>query len=95
MSVMREVTITPVLNGFVCRVGCQTLVFTTMAEVAQNLISYQKNPEIVEKAFRLGAVNKTLGEDVRPPEPYLNGPVAGYGTSGPLGSYSVGGPCVR
>lgn len=67
MEVMREVRVSPVLNGFVVRVGCQTLVFNRIEDVAENLVAYQKDPEGTEKKFTENAVNKTL--DVPAPEP--------------------------
>jgi hypothetical protein len=60
MKTMRPVTITPVLNGFIVRVGCQTLVFNKIEVVAANLVEYQKNPERVSKEFIENAVNKTM-----------------------------------
>jgi hypothetical protein len=61
MEVMREVIVRPVLNGFVVQVGCQTLVYNRIEDVAENLIAYQKDPEGTEKKFAESAVNKTLG----------------------------------
>lgn len=61
MEVMREVTVRPVLNGFVVQVGCQTLVFNRIEDVTENLVAYQKDPEGTEKKFAENAVNKTLG----------------------------------
>ena len=66
MQVMREVTVSPVLNGFVVRVGCQTLVFNRIEDVAANLIAYQKDPETTEQQFIKDAVNKTM--EVPPPD---------------------------
>jgi hypothetical protein len=54
----REIKITPVLNGFVCKVGCQTVVFGTASDLASNIERYYKNPESVEKEFIAKAVNK-------------------------------------
>ena len=55
---IREITITPVLNGFVCKVGCQKVVFESISEMARNLEDYYKNPEETEKRFIKEAVNK-------------------------------------
>ena len=55
---IREIKITPVLNGFICKVGCQTVVFGDIATLAQNIERYYKNPEAVEKEFIAKAVNK-------------------------------------
>jgi hypothetical protein len=55
----REITITPVLNGFVCKVGCQKVVFQTVQELARNIETYYNNPEGTENRFLAEAVNKT------------------------------------
>ena len=60
MNVMRSIRVNPVLNGFVVEVGCQTLVFNKIEDVAENLIAYQKAPDGMEKKFAADAVNKTL-----------------------------------
>jgi hypothetical protein len=54
----REIKITPVLNGFVCQVGCQTVVFESVSELALNIERYYRNPDAVEKEFITRAVNK-------------------------------------
>jgi len=70
MNVMREVNIRPVLNGFVVDVGCQTLVFNDIEEVARQLVAYQREPAAREKFFAENAVNKTLyQEPVCEPQP--------------------------
>lgn len=58
---MREVIITPALNGFIVRVGCKTLVFESIAMVCQELSRYQHRPEEVEKEYIEHAINK-VGE---------------------------------
>ena len=55
---IREITITPVLNGFVCKVGCQKVVFQSPSELARAVERYYKNPDETEKEFLAGAVNK-------------------------------------
>ena len=60
MNVMRSIRVNPVLNGFVVEVGCQTLVFNRIEDVAENLVAYQKDPDGMEKKFAAAAVNKTL-----------------------------------
>lgn len=57
---MRELKIKPVLNGFIVEVGCQTLVYTSITRLADDLIKYQRDPEQVEKEFVEEAVNQTL-----------------------------------
>lgn len=77
MEVMRDVNVSAVLNGFVVRVGCQTLVFNQIEDVAENLVAYQKDPEGMEKKFAESAVNKTLGGPVPEPVERLNRPNRG------------------
>ena len=55
---IRDISIKPVLNGFICKVGCQQVVFESVASLVQNLEAYLKDPSAVEKQFILGAVNK-------------------------------------
>lgn len=57
---VREIHITPVLNGFIVSVGCQRVVFNTPEQLADNVRDYFKNPEATEKKFVGSAVNKTL-----------------------------------
>jgi len=66
----REVTIEPVLNGFVCRVGCQRVVFASRRELITGLDDYYANPEATEAKFMATAVNKT---HVVPPPPTAYG----------------------
>lgn len=66
---VREITITPVLNGFVCKVGCQKVVFNTVADLALNIRKYYKNPDATEKEFLAEAVNKTNDEPPEAPRP--------------------------
>ena len=54
----REIIITPVLNGFICKVGCQRVVFESVATLVQNLEAYLKDPTSVEARFVRDAVNK-------------------------------------
>lgn len=65
-GVMREITIRPVLNGFVVSVGCQKLVFPTMGELTCALIDYQRDPDATEKKFIAEAVNKTMNDGPAP-----------------------------
>lgn len=54
----REIIITPVLNGFLCKVGCQRVVFESVATLVQNLEAYLKDPNETETRFIRDAVNK-------------------------------------
>lgn len=63
----REITIRPVLNGYVCQVGCQQVVFGSPAELGDNITAYYKSPDEVEARFLKRAVNPTIGP--QPAEP--------------------------
>jgi len=73
---MREVTVKAVLNGWTVKVGCQTLVYTDIDKLTEDLREYAQNPQAKEKAMIERAVNKriltegpaTLGEAPRPPD---------------------------
>jgi hypothetical protein len=56
----REISITPVLNGFIVRVGCQNLVMKTPDELGQEIARYYKEPVATEKAYIANKVNSTL-----------------------------------
>ena len=55
---MYNITIEGVLNGFIVKVGCQTLVFNDIEKVASELVRYQKDPAGVEKEYVSNAMNK-------------------------------------
>ena len=55
---IREITITPVLNGFVCKVGCQKVVFQSVVDLSRAVQRYYENPEKTEQEFLAEAVNK-------------------------------------
>lgn len=54
---IRTITITPVLNGFLCQVGCQTIVFKSVGGLVKVLRAYLTNPEETEKLFLGTAIN--------------------------------------
>lgn len=56
----REILITPVLNGYLCNVGCQKVVFTSAESLAAELVKYYLNPEAVEKDWILRRLNQTM-----------------------------------
>jgi hypothetical protein len=56
---MREVHIKPVSNGFIVEVGYQTLVYTNIEQLTDDLVKYQKDPDGMEKYHREHLVNKT------------------------------------
>ena|ERR1019366_6742637 len=55
---IREILIKPVLNGFICTVGCQLVVFQSASEMVREIEAYYKNPGVMVKAFMAKAVNK-------------------------------------
>lgn len=57
-GMIREITITPVLNGFVCKVGCQKVVFQSVVDLVRAIERYYREPEKTEKEFLAEAVNK-------------------------------------
>lgn len=66
-SMTREITITPVLNGFVCKVGCQKVVFESVSGLLRELGEYLSDPDGVEKRFVANAVNKmSIGPQCEP-----------------------------
>jgi hypothetical protein len=46
-----DVRIHPVLNGFVCEVGCQTVVFTSLDTLCKMLRKYYTNPKAMENIY--------------------------------------------
>lgn len=83
---MHEITIRTVLNGYVCKVGCQTVVFETIEKLTKELTSYLKDPIGTEKRFRKNSADRqctidgpalaTRAVEACPPTP----PPAGVGT---------------
>lgn len=57
---VREITIMPVLNGFVCRVGCQTVVVNSIEALVDGIRDYYRNPKETEKKWISSALNKTM-----------------------------------
>jgi len=62
----REITICPVLNGYVVRVGCQQVVFDDRTKLLLELDAYLKNPEETEKRYIGNALNKMPGPETAP-----------------------------
>lgn len=48
---IRRIQIEPALNGFVCQIGCQTVVFTSVDSLLEHLGDYLRDPEATEKYF--------------------------------------------
>jgi len=64
---MKNVTIIPVLNGFIVKVGCQEVVFTSVEALAHELVRYQVNPVEVELEYIRNALNPQIGSLQRQP----------------------------
>lgn len=71
---VRDIRIKPVLNGFVCEVGCQTVVFNDLSDMTNQIKRYYKNPEEVEKEFITACLNKTMGNPCVPNPAYVTPP---------------------
>jgi len=46
---LRNITIKPVLNGFVAQVGCQQLAYTSVDKLVLDVGAYLRDPEATEK----------------------------------------------
>lgn len=54
----REIIITPVLNGWLCKVGCTSVVFNKRSDLLDELDKYLKDPDGTEKLYLANAVNR-------------------------------------
>jgi hypothetical protein len=54
----RAITVTPVLNGFLVKVGCQEVVVSSIHGLASEITRYYADPEAVENEYLNCAVNK-------------------------------------
>ena len=71
---IHEITIKAVLNGYVVKVGCQTLAFDDRKKMLAELGRYYADPEATEKSYRKAGLNAkhTFGmtcENATPPAP--------------------------
>lgn len=57
---MYELTIRPVLNGWIIQVGCQELVFSDRVLMFSQVDEYLQQPDVVEKQFREKSVNAKI-----------------------------------
>ena len=60
---MYDIKIKPVLNGFVCKVGCKKVVFTNLADMLKELKRYYgaKDPSEVSKDWEENSINSGKG----------------------------------
>lgn len=63
---MRNINIQPVLNGYICQVGCQRVVFNSRESLILALGDYLAHPEAVEKSYLANAINKMTQPDCPP-----------------------------
>lgn len=64
---VRAITIEPVLNGFVCRVGCQTVVVKSVDELTIHIHNYYSKPDEYEARFiKENTVNKMMELPIGP-----------------------------
>lgn len=63
---IRPITIKPVLNGFIATVGCQEVVFPSLAALVAGVSEFYTDPAGTEKRYRDSAVNKTMIDSVQP-----------------------------
>jgi hypothetical protein len=54
---IRDIIITPVLNGFKVHVGCQEVVFTSAEKLCLELGRYLADPDTVEKEYFEKSIN--------------------------------------
>ncbi|HEY5960938.1 MAG TPA: hypothetical protein VIV60_30490 [Polyangiaceae bacterium] len=80
----REITIIPVLNGYICNVGCQRVVFQDRNQMILELNKYLENPDEVEKEYIKNAVNKTqdMPRNCEVPPPSVLGGLANVTATG-------------
>ena len=81
----REIIIQPVLNGYVCVVGCQRVAFTDKQTMLEQLSEYLDKPDEVEQRYIERAVNK-----MGPAVPQPCSPTDGCETSAPTPSVAMG-----
>lgn len=65
-NMVRDIIIKPVLNGFVCCVGCQQVVFKDTKSLVAGIREYYDAPEKTEKRYLSQAVNKMNPVDLTP-----------------------------
>ena len=65
-NVPREITIRPALNGYICKVGCQTVVFQSRELMITALRDYLENPNTIEALYQRNAMHKEMLTELRP-----------------------------
>jgi hypothetical protein len=93
---MYEIHIKPVLNGYVCNVGCQTVVFNDLPAMLGELNAYLTDPRKTEIEYRETALNhkwtldngpaavpQSFGISTQSQPPVLDGPWLGVSGNQP------------
>ena len=81
MKQYRGMSINPCLNGFIVIVGCQTLVFANLHQVAEALHRYADDPEAEEKLYLQNSlVNTMIGHPPIESEMKADRPAQGSGS---------------
>lgn len=62
-NVMKPLSISPALNGWIVQVGCQNVVFNDKSEMIAALSHYIDEPKKTEKRFFQERKNNTLHND--------------------------------
>lgn len=57
---IRDVTITTVLNGWIVTVGCQRVVFNNKGKMLDEISDYLLNPKAMEGKYQRTAINAKL-----------------------------------
>lgn len=47
----RQITIDPIANGYIIKIGCQTFVFESLISMLSRIEEYYKNPIEIEQYF--------------------------------------------
>jgi len=81
---MKEIFIQPVLNGFIVKIGCSTVVFTSIDRLCSELKRYQTDPSAIEAEYQNQAINQgsDTTSDPRQQEIRVSGAEIGVGTAG-------------
>ena len=89
-KMLRNITITPVLNGFVVNVGCQGLAYTNIDKLIDDLSSYLRDPETTAKRIlKEDGFNRkhTLGDgNMAPPSASCDSSRSGMAAMGIAGA---------
>lgn len=76
---MRDIQITAVLNGWIVRVGCQTVVFDKVSVLIAWMTSYLMEPVKTEKEFLAQAINLKLFPGANSPAVAVTDRIEGLG----------------